>query len=266
MSERERIQKEVDRILDLASEDAWESFLWKKGCAHETYYHYTTLHALAAMVESSRWLLRRADTSNDPLEAPVHNLSLTTSSLSSMAMWKAYAGMGEPNKAGVRIELSRKLLEGIFFQHNWQRKDGKGHLTALPQSAYATEGAKLYDIAYWHFGEKPGNDLVFYKGYQLVGNALRYHHPQDTPFPPFFKGAVWRSEAEVRLCQKLATNERDVYVPITKEQFQQMKFRLAPDLKNPLLKLLESGFLKMSQFSPPNKQEIWQDNESNSNR
>lgn len=266
MSERERIQKEVDRILDLASEDAWESFLWKKGCAHETYYHYTTLHALAAMVESSRWLLRRADTSNDPLENPIHNVSFTTSSLSSMGMWKAYAGMGETGKFGVRIELTAELVKEIFFEQNWERKDVQGNFTKLPPSAYSTEGARLYDIAYWYFGNNKDTDMVFYKGYRLIGKALHYHHKKDELFPPFFKGAAWRSEAEVRLCWRLNTKERDVYVPITEKQFTKMKFRLAPDLKNCFLSLFQNDILTPKQFIPPSEQEVWQDNGNNLSR
>ena len=260
MRARNKIQQEVDQILGFSTEDEWKSFLAKKGEGHETYYHYTTLQTLVEMIKSSSWLLRRADKSNDPLEAPVHNLSLTTSSISSMAMWKSYAGMGEPNKDGVRIELSNELLNEIFFQQNWQRKDEKGYLTNLPRSAYNADSAKLYDIAYWYFGDKTSTDIVFYKGYQLAGHALHYHHSKKKPFPPFFKGAVWRSEAEVRLCRRLNTKERDVYVPITEKQFKEMKFRLSPNIENSILGVLQNDTLDISQFSFPSKQEVWRNN------
>lgn len=277
MRERERIQREIDKILAFTTEKQWAEFLKKKGNAHKHYYHYTTLRTLAAILESSHWKMSRVDLSNDPLENPVHSASFTTSCLSSMGMWNMYSQLSSKDDIGVRIGIPRETFKEIFSGNIvWYSRDSEGIF-----HEFCTAEPEIFDMAYWHFGQSNETSLAIYRNYQLAGRALHFWFKKEVPLPSCFKTAIWRKEEEVRVCCDF-TNLKDVpeklYLKIRPEHFKQMDIRLSPAVTNArtlkavlqkeqfqnqlysvLAKIL-AGTLNISQFQLPGEFEKWHSN------
>ncbi len=280
--ERDRIQREVNKLLAFSTAEDWGDFLRKKGEGHKFYYHYTTLKTLKAIFTSSAWKLKRADLSNDPLENPVHNTSFVSRSLSSMGMWEMYSKLSADDDIGVRIGIPQKEFREIFAADSvFYAMDPNGNL-----QPFGSNTPVICDMAYWHFGKDTGSSLAFYRNYEFPGNALSFHFENEDQMqqigkklPPFFKTAVWRKEDEVRVYADFS-NERNVpdelFVKIKPEHFKKMSFRLSPAVKNSkkmaeilkkqemaevlfflMFKLL-CNELKVSQFQIPNQYEAWQ--------
>ena len=251
------IQKEIRTLLSFRGIEEWENYLHDKGMAHNKFYHYTSLKTLKQILVSSRWRLRRADTSNDSKERPVHNASFTVGQLSSMGMWKQYSGA--PDDIGVRIGIPKKTFFEIFTAGKVDKKNADDSYDSIPVVSNVT----ITDVAYWYFGTSGDGDkdVVFYKGYTLPFNAFGtyapgtlektarnsrgiWERPDPTrKLPPCFKDAIWRSEEETRVVYYFHDLDGvsahgntpcdipdDVYVKIKPEHFRNMDFRLAPGI------------------------------------
>ncbi len=271
---RDKIQKEVDKILDFKTCDDWKEFLKNKGERHKIYYHYTTLTALWNILKSSSWMLRIANCSNDPSELSVHNSSFTTSSISSMGMWHMYSKLYSDKEIGVRIGIPAATFKKIFTPTvTLYQKD-----LSETMKEYCKTPLEIFDMAYWHFGKENKTDIAIYQNYELVGPRLKFHFSKGQKLPPYFKSAIWRSEKEVRVCCDLSQNgdNTDVFVKIEPELFKTMSFRLSPGNEkheniqqffkaNSSLEAvryldakISSNELTYEQFQMPNEYEQWQ--------
>ena len=302
-------QREVRRLLAFEDLNQWEQELNESGKRHKFFYHYTTLDALRSILCSSHWMLKKADVSNDSTEYPVHSSSFTHSVLSSMGMWSQY-GKWKPRKMkhtgtiGVRIAIPKDVFTTIFsgsvLYKNKTNKIAKECTEADFCRLENSACIGIADVAYWYFGkdEKGTNDMLFYRDYIFPFNALGAYDPATLekrdkrvswkrpvpgkPISSCFKRAIWRSENECRAYCDLSETAGipdNVYVRITPEQFQKMRFILEPgltydetsgkcegmqgerNLKRFFDEKLKEGIITLGQFRALPTTEYWEKNE-----
>ena len=257
------IQQEVRYLLSFPCLCKWEKELHERGKRHKNYYHYTTLKAVKDILHSSSWMLKKATSSNDPTECPVHSSSFTYSSLSSMGMWSQYSEWGkkkhaeEPKKCtceiGVRIAIPKDVFTKVFSGTVLYQKIDNDSESEKPSYRLIENLSpiEITDVAYWYFGKdgKGQSDLLFYKDYCFPFNALGlydsktyerrdrkvfYERPNpEKPILPCFKRSIWRSEKECRVYVDLRTRPDvpdEIFVGLSQDDISKIRFILEPGL------------------------------------
>ena len=216
MRARDRIQKQIDKLLSFDSIEQWGEYLNKKALNRKVFYHYTTLEALKNIVATQEWRIGRLDFSNDPCELPFYCLSLSRG-LNCMGMWGNYS---RPSGNGVRIKIPAAVIQKYFLKAE----------------------AKIYDVAYFHPGTENSCSLE-YESVTLHGKSIPStlyctlnvkKNCKDKIWPCFIKSEMWSYENETRVVYPCVDKkEKYLFIKLDKSIFRQLTFELAPDFLLP---------------------------------
>ena len=210
MSHLEEIRQQFKKLDTL---DSVKDFLDLRAARHNNYFHYTSVTALRAMLQSKKLHLSLGKTMNDLFEIQkidpekwerLYVASFSFTSNESVALWHIY---GNPFNQAIRIQFSRtavlKMLEKL--KNCLKCKD-----VSLNERYYDIRKAGLVDIAYVQNDQK---SLRWNKALLSDITCPQISRIHEEKLAGYIKNVAWEYEMETRLLVELGSNDKFTKFP-----------------------------------------------------